>query len=131
MASRLRRAYLRLLNRTLNPITLRAARRGRGPFSLIRHVGRKTGRVYEAPVILADSAGGLVAELTYGDTVNWYRNIRHGGGEVVHRGRPYRIVSVEPLEREAGLRAFSPVQRTVLRMLRRREFRLLRVAPMG
>jgi hypothetical protein len=46
--------YLRWLNRTLNPLTLRAARSGRGPFSLVEHVGRKSGRTFEAPLILAE-----------------------------------------------------------------------------
>ena len=38
-----RSGYLWLLKNTLNRATTRAAKSGRGPFSLIRHVGRKTG----------------------------------------------------------------------------------------
>jgi deazaflavin-dependent oxidoreductase (nitroreductase family) len=120
-----------VLRRTLNPLAIRAARSGRGPFSLIRHVGRSSGRAYEAPVILAEHPDGLVAELTYGESVNWYRNIVAGGGEVLHRGRRYRIVSVAPLASDEGLRAFGGPQAAVLRMLRRREFRLLRVDPLS
>jgi hypothetical protein len=41
-----------LLKNTLNRVTGRMARAGHGPFSLIRHVGRKSGRTYETPVIL-------------------------------------------------------------------------------
>jgi deazaflavin-dependent oxidoreductase (nitroreductase family) len=125
----LRRRFLKVLNRTLNPLTLRAARSGRGPFSLVRHTGRKSGRVFEAPLLLAEHPDGLVAELTYGDSVNWYRNVVAGGGEVVHRGRTYRIDSVEPLPTADGLRAFGGFREAVLRMLRRDEFRLLRVSP--
>jgi len=129
VAGRLRERYLALLKRTLNPLTLRAARRGRGPFSLVRHTGRRTGRVFEAPVVLAERPDGLVAELTYGDRVNWYRNIVAGGGEIVHRGRTYRILSVETLPAEEGLRAFGGFRGLLLRMLRRHEFRLIRVDP--
>jgi deazaflavin-dependent oxidoreductase (nitroreductase family) len=131
MAGAFRRGFLRVVNRTLNPLTLRAARSGRGPFSLVRHTGRRTGRVYEAPVILAEHPDGLVAELTYGDRVNWYRNIVAGGGEVVHRGRTFRILAVEPLPADDGLRAFGGFRAAVLRMLRRHEFRLLRVEPVA
>ena len=46
------------------------ARAGHGPFSLIRHVGRKSGRTYETPVILVHIPEGLIAGLTYGDKVD-------------------------------------------------------------
>ncbi|MBF0817610.1 nitroreductase family deazaflavin-dependent oxidoreductase [Microbacterium paludicola] len=119
--------YLRWLNRTLNPLTLRAARSGRGPFSLVEHVGRKSGRTFEAPLILAPVPDGFVAELTYGDRVNWYRNLLAGGGRVFHRGKWYRVVGVEAYGVEEGLRALGAPASWVLRLLRRREFRLLRV----
>jgi deazaflavin-dependent oxidoreductase (nitroreductase family) len=126
-----KKRYLALLNRTLNPLTLRAGRRGRGPFSIVEHVGRKSGRAYEAPLILARVPEGLVAELTYGDGVNWYRNVVAGGGRVLHRGRWYRITAVEPYGVKEGLRAFGPPASWVLRLRRRREFRLLRVVAGG
>jgi len=124
---RLRRWWLAVIQRRLNPLTLDLARAGRGPFSLIRHVGRKSGRTFETPVILADAEDGLVAELTYGPGVNWYRNIVAGGGQVLHRRHWYRIVGVEPYPADRGRRAFGPAPRIVLTILRRHEFRLLRV----
>ena len=67
---KIRRQFLWVLNHTLNRITTPLAKSGHGPFSLIRHVGRKTGRSYETPVILAKVSEGFVAELTYGANVN-------------------------------------------------------------
>lgn len=128
--SALTRWWLSIIQRRLNPLTLDMARAGRGPFSLVRHVGRKSGKTFETPLILADVAEGLVAELTYGTGVNWYRNIVAGGGEVLHRRRWYRIVAVEPYATDSGRRAFGPVARVVLTVLRRHEFRLLRVEPL-
>lgn len=126
MAGRFKKLYFRVLSRTLNPLTLRAARAGRGPFSLVRHVGRKSGRVYETPVVLATVPDGFVAELTYGPDVQWYRNIVAAGGcTVVVRGREHRIDRIAPVTTEQGLAAFGPASRVVLRLLRRREFRLL------
>ena len=75
-----RRGHLRWLGRVLNPLTSRTARPGRGPFSMVRHVGRRSGRTREIPVILAQTAEGFVAELTYGPNVDWYRNIVAAGG---------------------------------------------------
>ena len=46
----MRRTWLWLLKNTLNRVTTRAARSGHGPFSLVRHVGRKSGKTYEKRV---------------------------------------------------------------------------------
>jgi deazaflavin-dependent oxidoreductase (nitroreductase family) len=124
-----RERYLWVLGRTLNRVTSRLARWGHGPFSLIRHVGRRSGRIYETPVILARVPEGFVAELTYGDTVDWYRNVVAAGGCVVVRGgREYRIDRVEPCDPERGRAAYPIPARWVLRALRRDEFRILRTA---
>jgi deazaflavin-dependent oxidoreductase (nitroreductase family) len=67
------------------------------PFSLIRHVGRKFGRTYETSVILVQVPGGFIAELTYGENVNWYRNIVAAGGcVVVHHRSEYSVTHIEP-----------------------------------
>ena len=125
----MRRAWLWLIQRTLNKWTLAAAKRGRGPFSLVRHVGRKSGKTFETPIIVAAVDGGFVAELTYGEDVNWYQNVMATGGcELVVAGTPHRVIGVEPFAAEAGRRAFGPVAGMVLRVLRRKEFRLLRTA---
>ena len=60
----LRTRFLWLLKDTLNRVTSRLARAGCGPFSLIRHAGRKSGRTYETPVILARVPEGFIVELT-------------------------------------------------------------------
>lgn len=125
----MRRGFLRLLSRTLNRWTTRRARSGRGPFSLVRHVGRRSGTVYETPIIVAPVADGFVAELTYGENVDWYRNVVAAGGcELLVGGVLHRVVAVEPYPVDAGRRAFGLPARLVLVLLGRREFRLLRTA---
>ena len=130
MLSSLRRGWLWLLKNTLNRATSRMARAGWRPFSLIRHTGRKTGRTYETPLILARSGGDFVAELTYGPDVAWYRNVMAAGGRctVVAGGAEYPIDAVTSLDAAAGLRAFGFPASVILRLIRRREFRLLHVA---
>ena len=124
-----RRGWLRLLKHTLNRITVPAARAGRGPFALVRHTGRKTGRVYETPLILARHGRDFVAELTYGPEVAWYRNVVAAGHcTVLVKGVAYEVTGIEPCSVDVGLRAFGQPAATVLRLLHRREFRLLRVA---
>ena len=123
----IRKRFLWLLGNTLNRMTSRIARSGHGPFSLVRHVGRKSGRTYETPVILVKTPEGFIAELTYGEGVNWYRNIVAAGGcVVVHHGREFRIESIESCSAERGQNAYPFPFRDVLRAAGRTEFRLLR-----
>jgi deazaflavin-dependent oxidoreductase (nitroreductase family) len=122
-----RTRFLWLLNNTLNRATTRIARGARGPFSLIRHVGRTSGRVYETPVILATVPEGFIAELTYGDRVNWYRNVVAAGGcVVIHHRREHRVTGVEACDAERGRGAYGVPFGLILRVLGRKEFRLLR-----
>jgi deazaflavin-dependent oxidoreductase (nitroreductase family) len=116
-----------LLNNTVNRVTSEVARSRYGPFSLVRHVGRKSGRTYETPVILAKVPEGFIAELTYGDDVNWYRNITVAGECAVVRHRvEYRVNHIEPCSAERGLSAYPVPFRLVLKAGGRNEFRLLR-----
>ena len=106
------------------------ARAGFGPFSLVRHTGRKSGAVFETPLILARVPDGFVAELTYGTSVNWYRNVvaAHGRCTVVWRGRAYAIDGIATCTTDEGLAAFGPPANVVLKVLRRHEFRMLHEA---
>jgi deazaflavin-dependent oxidoreductase (nitroreductase family) len=125
----MKRAWFRLLKNTVNPVAVRAVRAGQGPFSLVRHVGRKTGFGYETPLLLVRHGPGFIAELTYGPEVAWYRNVVAAGGcTVLSHGTEYRIDAILPCDPAVGMRAFGRPAALVLRLLRRHEFRLLRVA---
>jgi deazaflavin-dependent oxidoreductase (nitroreductase family) len=125
-----RKRFLWILAHTLNRVTTPLARSRHGPFSLIRHVGRKSGRTYETPVILVNVAEGFIAELTYGENVNWYRNIIAAGGcVVIHHGAEYQVTRIEPCSPERGLNAYPAPFRLILKAGGRKDFRLLRAAP--
>lgn len=125
----MRRSWLWLLKNTLNRVTTRSARTGRGPFSLVRHVGRKSGKTYETPIIVARVPEGFIAELTYGEDVNWYRNIVAARRcELLVEGQWHQISAIEPYPSDAGRDAFGYPAKLVLQVLRRNEFRLLRTS---
>jgi deazaflavin-dependent oxidoreductase (nitroreductase family) len=129
MAGRVKRGFLKVLNATLNKLTRRMARSGIGPFSLVVNVGRKSGRVFETPVILARSDDAFIAELTYGPGVQWYRNITAAGHcQVVVKGRRYDIDRIEQCTTAEGLRAFGGAKAVLLRTLHRTHFRALHIA---
>jgi deazaflavin-dependent oxidoreductase (nitroreductase family) len=120
---KLRRAWLVTLKHTLNPLTRRLAGSRFGPFSLIRHVGRRSGKLYETPIIAARVSDGFVIELTYGPDVDWHKNVLAAGGcTLVWRGQEYAISRIEPLDADTGLAAFSGPQRTILRLLGRKHY---------
>lgn len=128
MTAAVRLRFLRLLKHTLNRVTVPLARSGHGPVALVRHVGRRSGRTYETPLMLARVPEGFVAELTYGPDVDWYRNITAAGHcVVVSRGAEYQVDRIGPFPTEQGLAAFGMPASVLLRLLRRREFRLLHV----
>jgi hypothetical protein len=78
-------------------------------------------------VILAPVHDGFVAELTYGEDVDWYRNLLAAGGCVVLRHRvEFDIGGIEPYPADRARRAFPLPFRLILRGLGRDEFRLLR-----
>ena len=80
-----------------------------------------------SPVILAKVPEGFIAELTYGENVNCYRNIvATGGCVVVHDRLEYHVNHIEPHDARRGRNAYPAPFRLILKALGANEFRLLR-----
>ena len=126
LRQRLRRGFLTIIKYTLNPLTLRFARSGSGPFAIVRHVGRRSGKQYETPIIARPTEDGFIIELTYGYEVDWHKNVLAAGGcTLLWHGREFKLRGIQRLETELGLSAFSPFQRSILHLLNRRHFEKL------
>ena len=112
-----------VLKHTLNPLTRRLARSSHGPFSIVRHVGRRSGTQYETPLVVAPIAGGFVIELTYGPDVDWYKNVVAAGGcTLMRHGKEYVIDKLEPLDADTGRAAFPLPAQLILRLLKRQHY---------
>ena len=99
-----------------NPLLHRFAKASRGPFAVIRHVGRRSGKPYETTIMVWPMGDGFVIALTYGDSVDWYRNILAAGhGTLLWHGRVYTIGKPEPIDVETALPALPPAFRPILR----------------
>ena len=128
LQQRLRHGLLIILKYTLNPLTRRLARSSFGPFSIVRHVGRRSGKRYETPIIVSRVRDGFVIELTYGPDVDWHKNVLAAGScSLVWHGQEYLIDKIEPLDTETGRAAFPPSQRLILCLLGRKHFEKMKV----
>jgi deazaflavin-dependent oxidoreductase (nitroreductase family) len=131
------RAALRPMTRVLNPLVARMA--GRRHFSMagqLRHVGRRSGRVYVTSVGARISGDVAVIPLTFGNQSDWSKNVRAAGGCLIRvNGVDYRATDPRFLDRHAVgpllASGFSPVERASLRLLGIRQYLRLRVAPDG
>lgn len=110
-----------------NRLTRRFARVPFGPFALVRHMGRRSGTLYETPIMVEQVEDHFVFALTYGPEVDWYRNVLAAGYcTLVWHGRVYRLDEPEPLSARRALPAYPPAQRFILRLLGTRHFVRLR-----
>ncbi len=70
----------------LNHFTLLFAESKIGPFSILVHKGRNSGKIFHTPVVATYIGDMVIIPLSYGDQVDWLRNILAAGGcEIVHR----------------------------------------------
>jgi len=130
LQQRVRKGFLIVLKHVLNPVTRRIARSPIGPFALVRHVGRRSGKLYETPIIVTPTQGGFVIELSYGRDVDWHKNVLAAGGcTIIRHGREYVINNIEPLDANAGRAAFPMPERLILRLLHKKEFEKMRFQP--
>lgn len=75
---------LRRLNRSLtNPRVMRTAGSAGTQTSVIRHVGRTSGRTYETPVDVITTADGFLIALPYGTGADWVRNVLAAGSATI------------------------------------------------
>jgi len=78
-------------NRVLTPLARRTSW-----LAVVHHVGRRTGRCYETPVLAFRRGEGDVIPLTYGPDRDWVRNVVAAGGAVLERhGRKLAVTGPE------------------------------------
>jgi len=94
---------IRRMNRTVtNPRVMRTAGTSDTQTSVIEHVGRTSGRTYQTPIDIIESATGLLIALPYGTRADWLRNVLAAGsatvvtqGERVDVGRPTIVATAD------------------------------------
>lgn len=91
----------RINRKVVNPRQMRTAGSPGAYAGVIRHVGRRSGRRYETPVVPFPTADGFVVVLPYGTRPDWVQNVLAAGtAELVHEGRVHVVDApeVRPIE---------------------------------
>ena len=108
-----------------NPLLRRFAHASRGPFAVIRHVGRRSGKPYETTIMAwpLPAGNGFMIALTYGPAVDWLRNVQAAGHcTLLWHGKVYALGEPEPMDAKAALPAFSQPFRAILRRVGTKHF---------
>jgi deazaflavin-dependent oxidoreductase (nitroreductase family) len=83
---------LRMFTRATRPLAMRSAGKQGSNTSVVRHVGRRSGRMYETPVVAAQHDDSFLIALPYGERTDWLKNVRgKGSATIVTNGRPYEV----------------------------------------
>src|SRR5450631_3055112 len=84
---------MRIFNKYItNRLTRSFASFPSGPFALVQHIGRRSGKPYETPIMIEPIQEDFVIALTYGESVDWYRNVQAAGHcSVLWHGRIYTL----------------------------------------
>jgi deazaflavin-dependent oxidoreductase (nitroreductase family) len=103
---------VRRSSRAMKPLVLKSAGTPGANASVIRHVGRTTGRAYETPVGAVAIDDGFVIALPYGPNTDWLKNVlASGSATIVDDGSTYDVDRPEVVPMAEADRYFSPQDR--------------------
>ena len=108
--------YVRYFNKhILNRIVLWIAYKGIGPYSVVTHRGRRSGRIYKTPVLASHVEEHIYIPLPYGDQVDWLRNIlAHDGCVIFWKGEEIAASDPVVVEAETALPTLPEGRRNLL-----------------
>ena len=99
------------VNRIANAFFLKIAGGRFRAYSLLKHVGRKSGREYRTPITAFPLGDGFALALLYGDAaeVDWCLNVMAAGTCTLKtRGQEYTLEKPEIIPASQALEAFPP-----------------------
>ena len=71
---------------------MRSAGKDKSNTSVVRHIGRRTGRTYETPVVAVEHEDSFLIALPYGERTDWMKNVLASGhATIVSNGQTYEV----------------------------------------
>jgi deazaflavin-dependent oxidoreductase (nitroreductase family) len=85
-------------------------------YSIVRHVGRTSGRAYQNPVSAYPLGDGFVIPVLYGTQSQWVRNVMAAGRFTLRtKGRDYLLERPELIPPAQALGAYPALLRRIMR----------------
>jgi deazaflavin-dependent oxidoreductase (nitroreductase family) len=107
------KAATKLFNK---PVLLLAGTRWLPLYGVLEHRGRRSGTMFRTPVVVRPTPDGFVVPMPWGETTDWYRNVRAAGGcRLRWKDRVYALAEPEVMDTEAAGASFGNFQRRMLR----------------
>ena len=92
-------------------------------YSIVRHVGRTSGRAYQNPVSAYPLGDGFVIPVLYGTQSQWVRNVMAAGRFTLRtKGRDYLLERPELIAPAQALAAYPALLRRIMRSQRTQDF---------
>lgn len=124
-------AVVRGFNRRFNnPRMLRHAGQPGAELSVLRHVGRSSGKPYETPIGVYPLEEGYLVNLSYGQETDWLRNLRAAGtAELVVDGQAHQVSAARVVGWAEAAPHLFPGHTFFVRILGVTEFLVLQRVP--
>ena len=101
-----------------NKILIHISGKDLGLFAILTHTGRKSGKIYQIPIIVVPAENGFVIALTYGKKTDWYENVKAKRGcSLKWKRKEYALTHPEFIDQKQALQVFPALFRAGLRMM--------------
>jgi hypothetical protein len=117
MDERTRREVIRKFNkRILNPFAIWLVARRPMYYGVLHHTGRRSGKVYDTPVVAKLISAGVIIPLPYGTHTDWLENVLASDGcSLTLNGQDYTLTSPEIIPANIAEPRVPPGNATVWR----------------
>lgn len=117
-------SFIRYFNKyALNHLTGLVARAGIGPFCIIQHKGRKSGKLYETTIQAYRTADGFIMALTYGKDIDWLKNVLAADGcKLYYKRTWYALKNPKLMDQQNGLPYFPYPEKAILGLIGIQDF---------
>jgi deazaflavin-dependent oxidoreductase (nitroreductase family) len=111
-----RNGAIRGASRLFNPVALLFAGTRLMPlYGVIAHRGRRSGRIFRTPVVVRPAGDGFIVPMPWGESTDWYRNVRAAGGcDIRWKGRDYPLGRPEVIDAAAAQAEFGAFERAMM-----------------
>jgi deazaflavin-dependent oxidoreductase (nitroreductase family) len=95
---------------------MRSAGTEKSSTSVVRHVGRRSGRTYETPVVAVENDDSFLIALPYGERTDWMKNVLASGeAAVVAHGRTFGVDQPKVIPMTEATKYFAPKEQKLHR----------------